>query len=315
MDILNRRFLFITGKGGVGKTTVATALALAASNRGKRVLLALINCKERVSGLLHTDPIGSDIVTLGKNFDAVNIVPSAALEEYGRMIIKVPAIYNAVFRNKLVRAFFKGTPGLEAWSMLGKAFFHASPPNGEPDYDLVIVDAPATGHALDMLRVPVVIEQVAPPGLLKREAKRALQLLQDPEQAGAVLVTLAEDMPVNETIELATALQYELQMPVQHLIFNRVLPNLFNEQEHEMLKALLPKELNQDKEISSLLLAGQRRTFREILQSKAIQRLRTHIGVEYTVLRHYFDLNHDTEVLHALSAELAKGTCPLATII
>ena len=142
MDLLDRRFLFVVGKGGVGKTTVATGLALAASRRGKKVLLAMVNCKERASELLDTEPIGPEIITIGENLDAVNMTPDAALEEYGMMILKVRAVYNAVFKNKLVRAFLKGTPGLEAWSMLGKAFYHSNPPRGEPDYDLVIVDAP-----------------------------------------------------------------------------------------------------------------------------------------------------------------------------
>ncbi|MDH3728391.1 MAG: AAA family ATPase, partial [Myxococcales bacterium] len=182
MDLLDRRFLFVVGKGGVGKTTVATALALEASRRGKKVLLAMVNCKERVSQLLGTDPIGSTIVTLRENLDAVNMTPDAALEEYGLMILKVRTVYNAVFGSRLVRAFLKGTPGLEAWSMLGKAFYHASPPRGEPDYDLVILDAPATGHALDMLRVPFVIQSVAPPGILRRDAARAVELFRDPTQ-------------------------------------------------------------------------------------------------------------------------------------
>ncbi|MBW2551222.1 MAG: ArsA family ATPase [Deltaproteobacteria bacterium] len=251
MDLLDRRFLFVVGKGGVGKTTVATGLALAASRRDKKVLLALVNCKERVSQLLNTEPIGSEIVTVAENLDVVNMTPDAALEEYGVMILKVKAVFNAVFKNRLVRAFLKGTPGLEAWSMLGKAFYHACPPKGEPDYDLVIVDAPATGHALDMLRVPFVIESVAPPGLLRRDAARAAKMFRDPERAGAVLVTLPEYMPASETIELSNALANELRIPVLHLVINRVLNVLFAEKERPVLESL-PSQIPDDSEIRGL---------------------------------------------------------------
>jgi anion-transporting ArsA/GET3 family ATPase len=307
VDILDRRFLFVVGKGGVGKTTVATALALAASRRDKKVLLAMVNCKERVSELLHTEPIGSEIVSLSENLDAVNMTPSSALEEYGRMVLKVRAIYNAVFQNKLVRAFLQGTPGLEAWSMLGKAFFHASPTKGEPEYDLVILDAPATGHALDMLRVPVVIEQVAPPGLLRREAERALKLFRDPSQGGAVVVTLPEEMPVNETMELTDALRDELEIPVLRLVVNRVLPELFLPEESDAVRGL-PNGLPEGSPIRGLSLAGRRRSLRETVQRQALKRVCDYVGVPCTKLPHFFGLDENVQTLHALSRALGAGS-------
>lgn len=300
MDLLDRRFLFVVGKGGVGKTTVATGLALAASRRGKKVLLAMVNCKERASELLDTEPIGPEIVTIGENLDAVNMTPDAALEEYGMMILKVRAVYNAVFKNKLVRAFLKGTPGLEAWSMLGKAFYHACPPKGEPDYDLVIVDAPATGHALDMLRVPFVIENVAPPGMLRRDAARAVDMFRDPERAGAVLVTLPEYMPASETIELADALSDELEIPVLQLVVNRVLKVLFAEKERPAVEAL-PLELPADSDIRGLAIAGKRRVLRETVQARAIRQVRGHIDAPCSELPHYEALENDRAAVDALS--------------
>jgi anion-transporting ArsA/GET3 family ATPase len=305
MDLLDRRFLFVVGKGGVGKTTVATGLALAASRRDKKVLLALVNCNERVSQILDTEPIGSEIVTVRENLDVVNMTADAALEEYGLMILKVKAVFNAVFRNRLVRAFLKGTPGLEAWSMLGKAFYHACPPKGEPDYDLVIVDAPATGHALDMLRVPFVIESVAPPGLLRRDAARAAKMFRDPERAGAVLVTLPEYMPANETIELSNALANELEVPVLHLVINRVLDVLFAEHERPILEGL-PSAIADDSEIRGLAVAGKRRALRETIQARAVRRMRRHIDAPCAELPYYNGLESDTTVIEALSEVLLR---------
>ena len=192
-DLLDRRMLFVVGKGGVGKTTVSAALALAAARRGKRVLVAMPNVQERLSHDFDVAPIGPEVVAVAPNIDAVNMTPQSALEEYGMMVLKVRALYNAIFGSKFVKAFLHGTPGIDAWAMLGKAFFHASPPSGEPAYDLVIFDAPATGHALDMLRVPFVIHDVAPPGLLRREADRELagergQALDGDEERGRLRV-------------------------------------------------------------------------------------------------------------------------------
>ncbi|MEM9728657.1 MAG: ArsA family ATPase [Myxococcota bacterium] len=305
MDLLDRRFLFVVGKGGVGKTTVATALALEASRRGKKVLLALVNAQERVSRLLGSVPIGADIVNLRENLDAVNMNPDAALEEYGMMILKVRAVYNAMFGNRLVRAFLKGTPGLEAWSMLGKAFYHASPPRGEPDYELVILDAPATGHALDMLRVPYVIESVAPPGILRRDAHRAVQLLQNPEEAGAVVVTLPEYMPVSETLELTSALENELKMQVLHLVINRVLRVLFEDEERDPIK-LMSDALAEDSDIHDLAMAGKRRVLRETVQYKARRRVRDRIDAPCTELPYIDGLETDPEAIESLSKVLAQ---------
>ncbi|MFN7700578.1 MAG: ArsA family ATPase, partial [Deltaproteobacteria bacterium] len=203
-NLLAHRFLFVVGKGGVGKTTVGTAIALAAAKQGKRVLLAMCNAKERVSSLLGVAPIGSQNVNVLPNLDVVNMVPRDALEEYGLMILRSRTLFRAVFESQVVSALLRGTPGIEAWSMLGKAYFHTKDvrEDGRARYDLVIVDAPATGHGLEMLRVPRIITEVAPPGLLRREAEEAVALFRDPARSGVVIVTLAEEMPVQESLEL-----------------------------------------------------------------------------------------------------------------
>jgi len=161
------KFIVVVGKGGVGKSTMSASLALAHAAAGRRVLLAMCNSKERLSYMLGVEPIGHEIVEVAERVHAVNMEPGAALEEYGLMILKVRALYKLVFENRFVSAFLRGTPGMEAWAMLGKAQYHAfeTRPDGSPRYDTVIVDAPATGHGLDLLRVPKVIVDVAPPGV------------------------------------------------------------------------------------------------------------------------------------------------------
>src|SRR4051812_9130081 len=168
----DRRFVFITGKGGVGKTTVTAALALALAQRGKRVLIALCNAKERISAMLGSTMVGPEIIPVSMGVWAVNIEPQLAFQEYGQMILKVPALYRAVFHNKYVKAFLPAVPGLAEWSMLGKAWYHTTEtdPSGRPRFDVVLLDAPATGHGLDMLRVPKTILDVVPPGILRRDA-------------------------------------------------------------------------------------------------------------------------------------------------
>ncbi len=299
-DLLDRNFLFVVGKGGVGKTTVSAALALAAARSGKRTLVAMVNAPERLSTLLEVPPIGERVVNVAPNLDAVNMSPIVALEEYGMMILKVRALYKAVFENRLVRAFLRGTPGIEAWSMLGKAFFHASPPSGEAEYDLVILDAPATGHALDMLRVPQVIVNVAPPGLLRKEAERALELFRDAKKSGVVLVSLPEDMPTNETLELEEILSNELRLPIAALVVNRVLPFLFEPSELELLEAL-PENVGEGSPLYPLARAGRRRALREGIQRESLEKLSREVAAPRTDLPYVFGGGLERCTLDSLS--------------
>jgi anion-transporting ArsA/GET3 family ATPase len=277
-SVLDLKFVFVVGKGGVGKSAVSAALAMAAASQGKRVLLAMCNAKERLSYLLETKPIGPQIRTLLPNLDAVNMEPAAALEEYGLMILKVRALYKLVFENRFVSAFLHGTPGIDAWAMLGKAQYHAfeQDVSGRDRYDLVIVDAPATGHGLDLLRVPRVIVEVAPPGLLRREAERAWRLFSDPKRAGVLLVTLPEEMPTSETLELEAAIRGDLGLPVCGLVVNQTLPALFDVAQLPLLQRLRA-EASAHSPMRSLLIAGHARAVREQAQAACLTRLRASI--------------------------------------
>jgi anion-transporting ArsA/GET3 family ATPase len=294
-------FVFVVGKGGVGKTTVSAALALAAARRGKRVLVAMCNAKERLSYLLEVSVIGAHNQTVLPGVDAVNMTPEAALAEYGLMVLKVKALYSAIFENRVVSAFLRGAPGIEAWSMLGKAYYHTKEETeGARRYDLVILDAPSTGHGLSMLRVPQVIVDVAPPGLLRREAESALELFRDPRRAGVVLVTLPEDMPVNESIELHAAIRDELRMPVVKLVVNSVLPRLFEPAEREAFLALGAR-LPEHSPLESLGAATRARVLRERLQEESLARLAEELPLPALTLPHLFVPEFRRSAIESLS--------------
>ncbi len=224
MGLFERKMIVVTGKGGVGKTTVSAALALALARRGRRVLVAMFNAKERLSAMLETPRIGPHNTPVLPGIDAVNMTPEASIEEYALMTLRFRALYRLVFENRFVHAFLSAVPGLDAWAMLGKATFHAleTDREGKPRYDTVILDAPATGHALALLSLPRTLSQVAPPGPLRRDGQERWELLRDPERTEILPVTLLEEMPVTETVELVGKLRNDLGLPVRRVALNAV---------------------------------------------------------------------------------------------
>lgn len=223
---VDRRFVVVAGKGGVGRTTVAAAIALATVRRGRRVLLAQTRAKDPVHLLLGGPAVGEEIASIAPNLWAVNMNPRAALREYGLMVLRFESVFRAVFENRWVRAFLRAVPGLDEYAMLGKAWYHTTEEiDGAPRFDTVIFDGPATGHMIQMLRVPRVILDSVPPGPLTREAARLWSLLSDPARAVVHIVTLAEEMPVSETIDWLRAVRDDLQLPPGLLIVNGLYPD------------------------------------------------------------------------------------------
>jgi anion-transporting ArsA/GET3 family ATPase len=224
-DLCKRRFLVILGKGGVGRTTVAATIGMLFARRGLRTLLFQANAKERLSSLLGSAPVGDEVSCLRDNLFAVNTNPQAALHQYGLMVLRYEAIYRMVLENRVAKGLLRAIPGLDVYAMLGKAWWHTTEREGNrPRWDRIIVDAPATGHALHMLQIPRAILAAVPEGPLTRDAVKIREMLEDPAQTAAVLVTLAEEMPTTETIELARRLREELEMNVHCLVVNQLYP-------------------------------------------------------------------------------------------
>jgi anion-transporting ArsA/GET3 family ATPase len=155
------------------------------------------------------------------------MTPEAALREYGIMVLRSAFLYKQVFERDVVRAFLRAVPGLLDYSMLGKVWYHTTEQaGGRPRFDLVILDGPATGHMLTLLRIPKVILDTVPEGPLTGPARDCHQLLTDPLRCRAILTTLAEDLPVSETLQLAAGLR-QLGVALGPTVVNRLYPPRF----------------------------------------------------------------------------------------
>jgi hypothetical protein len=224
--LFDRRILIVAGKGGSGRTTVAAALARAAVRAGKRVLLAQTNAPPRLAHLLGCpEGIGSEIVAVADRLWAVNMTERAALREYLLKVLRYDTLYRALFENRAMRSFLGAFPGLDSWAMLGKAWWHTTEQEaGRNKYDLLILDGPAAGHIVTMLRAPAAVQAAMPMGPLARPAAAATALLSDPARAALVIVTLAEELPARETVTLARIVRESLRIPLGPLIINALAP-------------------------------------------------------------------------------------------
>jgi anion-transporting ArsA/GET3 family ATPase len=238
VGLLDRRLLFVSGKGGVGKSTVAAALGLLAAQHGKRTLVCEIDPKGNLGDFFETGPTGYKPKEVQPRLFAMSMDTEESLQEYLRIQLRLPAIARI---GPLARAFeFVATagPGVREILTVGKPVWEVR----EHNYDLVVVDASATGHIVGQLAAPQAINELVQVGLVRQQTGWMLDILGDPHTTGLVIVTTPEEMPVNETIELVGRVENETNVDLAAIIVNRVLPELFGRQEEEVFEALRAPE-------------------------------------------------------------------------
>jgi anion-transporting ArsA/GET3 family ATPase len=219
--ILNRRLLIISGKGGVGKTTIAAALGVMASRHDLRVLVAEIEGKNALSSLLAAPPLTSEPRELRPGLWAMHVSPEEALSEYFEVQFHAKRVVKPLVTSQLVYYVTHAAPGLRDILMLGKIWYQVA---RKGEFDLAILDTPAAGHAVSMLRSPEGFLEAVPVGTLAGHARRVSDWLHDPEQVAVHLVSLAEETPVKETLETTRLLEERVHMNVDRVHLNMLYP-------------------------------------------------------------------------------------------
>ena len=243
-DLLAKPLLVVTGKGGVGKSTVAAALGMAAAARGRRTIVAEVAARDVVSRALAGAGAGDGSAfverDLGEGLHHISIDPESALEEYVKD--QLPrGLSDMLASSRLFAYLVAATPGLRELLSVGKVWELAQPDRRTPGahpYDLVILDAPATGHGVAILTAPGTFAAAARMGPVARQGGIIHEMLADPEQTAIIAVATAEEMPVNETLTLRDALRDELGQDFAAVVVNGVLPSRFRGPEVGALAAV-----------------------------------------------------------------------------
>ncbi|HEY2386943.1 MAG TPA: ArsA-related P-loop ATPase [Candidatus Binatia bacterium] len=269
-DVLQRRLVFVTGKGGVGKTAVALALACAAARERKRVLVVEINPYGRVGEYLGGVTLGPEPVEVAPDVFAACIVPEIVLEDFALRMLRIRALARRLVASQTFRIVAAAAPGIEDFLTLDRVAAWEKARTGMRQrrhrFDLIVVDAPATGHSVPLLSTPGTLLKLLPFGPLAGTARDLTLLLSDPARTAIAMVTRAEEMAVNETLELASVIM-RLGIPLLPPIVNAVSPLRFTRAEMRRLLADppdLPPSLRAHAAIGRFGAARQRTAEREI---------------------------------------------------
>jgi anion-transporting ArsA/GET3 family ATPase len=221
-----RELIVVTGKGGVGKTTIAAAVGRMIAERGRRVLLLECDPRESLYRMLDIPPSGGGYVAAGPGLFVQNLRPRDVVDRLVRERIKIPLVTERVLDSQVYRHFVDGAPGMQQSALLGHAMEVVLGRAGRdvPDIDTVVLDAPATGHGVSMLAAPMRVAEVIEDGPVGRLVHEVSGFLRDPARSATIAVTLAEEMPVQETVELIESMHAHLGRRPELVVVNGLYP-------------------------------------------------------------------------------------------
>ncbi|HEX9941008.1 MAG TPA: ArsA family ATPase [Thermoanaerobaculia bacterium] len=225
-QLSRRQLLVVTGKGGVGKTVVSAIVGRALAAQGRRTLVVEVDPRENLHQMMGTPPSGGDIVHAEPRLWVQNLKPRQVLDEVVRDQLRLELLTRRVLDSPIYQQFATGAPGLKEMAILGHAYrlLHGMGEPGAPEIDTVILDAPATGHGVVLLSAPALVAEVITNGPFARMAGDLAALIADPERCGIVVVTQAEEMPIEEALELRKALRERVRRDPELLVVNGLYP-------------------------------------------------------------------------------------------
>jgi anion-transporting ArsA/GET3 family ATPase len=234
LGLLDHRLIFVTGKGGVGKTSVAAAMAHLSARQGRRTLVCEMDAKGSLAAAFDAPSLRFEPSELEPHLFAMAMNTEDSLREYLRLFVKIPLLAKI---GPLARTFdfvADAAPGVKEILAVGKLCYEVR----ERNFDTVIVDAEASGHILAQIGAPRVIRDLVQVGLVHDQTDWMLDILQDPVTTGVVVVTTPEEMPVTETIALLARMEPETGVEPTAIVANRVLPALFDRRQSDVVDHL-----------------------------------------------------------------------------
>ncbi len=226
-SLLERSLIVVTGKGGVGKSALTSVIGSSLARRGRRTLVLEVDPRENLHHLLGVPPSGGEMVTVEKNLALQNLKPKHVVDWVVERQVRIKMLVKRVLKSPVYHRFVEGAPGLTEIAILGHAMRAARGALRQAaDFDVVVLDAPATGHGVYLLTAPRLFAETIGEGPFADLAAEVAAYVADPVACGLVVVTLAEEMPVQEALELRRALAERFGSEPELLVANGLYPAL-----------------------------------------------------------------------------------------
>ena len=301
VPLLNREMLFVTGKGGVGKTTVAAAIALRAAREGRRTIVCELAGQTRIPALLGSEAgAPGEEVQVADNLWATTIESHLVMEEWIAKILGSKSLTHLLVRSNFFRAFSEAAPGGSELGETVKTWELAAGHRWDrrrKGYDLVIVDGPASGHAIGMLRTPGTFADIARVGPIASQSRKVRAWLSDPAKTGFLAVALPGELPITETLQLGDRLKESIGRRLEAVVVNGVLPDRFSGDDEAAVEAAAG-----DGDEASVAVATARA--RAGAQAEQIERLRAGTKARVYTLPFLFTSDLGPSELEALADQL-----------
>jgi anion-transporting ArsA/GET3 family ATPase len=294
----------VTGKGGVGKSTISIALGLAAAARGKRTIVCEVGGQETASRVFRRAEVGFHEVEVAHDLWAISIDPDHSLREYLLLQLKVRTMRDLLVRSRIFNYLAAATPGLKELVTIGKIWELAQPNRRVKkarEYDLVIVDAPATGHGIGFLQTPRTFAGIARVGPVHAQAEELDRFITDHNATGVAIVSLPEELPVNETAYLEQTLTDDVGMEVDRVYMNALYPERFSNDEASELERVLEETARPARAAVRAALSEYRRSRSQRAQ---LRRLKEGVSVPVKTLPFIFNPRLDVASLLRLAGAL-----------
>ncbi len=304
LDFLEKRVLFVTGKGGVGKSTVAIAIGIRAALEGKRAIVVEVSATENASRIFRQEDVGFKEIEMANDLWAISIDPEDSMREYVLLQLKVKAMRDLLFRSRMFTYLAAATPGLNELVTIGKiwelAQLDRKVKHGRK-YDLVIVDSPATGHGISFLQSPRTFANIARVGPIHNQAKELQEMINNHDHTGSVIVSLPEEMPVNETANLEAELNDDVNVSVDRVIMNSLYPERYTAKDLKVIKHL---GKSKEPEVRAAARAALSQCIRTESQQEQLDRLKAMVDAPISTLPFIFKPEIDLGAARKLAEEL-----------